>query len=73
VADLYALSTIEEHRGWYLEAGYMEPMKTRAVRREVNRLCGELRQQARFLVDAFGIPDGVLRAPAALDEAGPPA
>jgi acyl-CoA oxidase len=66
LSDLYALSTIECSRAWYLEAGYMEAPKTRAVRTEVNRLCGELREHAVFLVDAFGIPDDVLRAPIGL-------
>jgi acyl-CoA oxidase len=66
VGALYALSTMEEARGWYLEAGYLEPAKSRAIRAEVNELCAELRDEAVFLVDAFGIPDEVLRAPAGL-------
>lgn len=66
LSDLYALSTIESTRAWYLEAGYMEATKTKAVRYEVNRLCGEVREHAVFLVDAFGIPDDVLRAPIGL-------
>jgi acyl-CoA oxidase len=65
LASLYALSRIDAHKGWYLESGYMEPAKTRAIRTMVNRLCGEVREQAVPLVDAFGIPDAVLRAPAA--------
>lgn len=62
-AQLFALERLEHHRGWYLESGYFEGGKARAVRTQVNALCGELREQARFLVDAFGIPDEVLRAP----------
>ncbi|HSR42238.1 MAG TPA: acyl-CoA dehydrogenase, partial [Longimicrobiales bacterium] len=54
---------LEHHRGWYLESGYFEGPKARAVRAQVNALCRELRGQAPFLVDAFGIPDDVLRAP----------
>ncbi|NNM34754.1 MAG: acyl-CoA oxidase [Gemmatimonadetes bacterium] len=67
VASLFALSTMEEHRAWFLEAGYFDPPKSRAVRSEVNRLCREIRPHARSLVDAFGIPDSLLRAPIAQD------
>jgi acyl-CoA oxidase len=63
VGQLYALERMEAHRGWYLESGYFEPPKSRAVRARVNALCGELRELAPFLVDAFGIPDEVLGAP----------
>jgi len=65
VYNLYALSTLERHRAWYLEAGYMESTKTKAIRAQVNLLCGTLREDAVDLVDAFGIPDTILAAPAA--------
>lgn len=58
---LFALSRIEAHRGWYLEAGYMEPAKTRAIRGRVNALSGEVREIAPLLVDAFGIPEALVR------------
>lgn len=67
LSDLYALSRIERDRAWYLEAGYMEAVQTKAVHDLVNRLCRELRDEAPALVRAFGIPDAVLAAPAALD------
>jgi acyl-CoA oxidase len=66
LSALYALSRIELHRGWYLEAGYLEAAKSRAVRRQVNALCSEVREYAALLVDGFGIPDAVLAAPAGL-------
>ena len=47
----------------------MEAVQTKAVRDLVNRLCRELRDEAPALVRAFGIPDAVLAAPAALDGA----
>ncbi len=65
--DLYALSRIEADRGWFLEHAYIEPPKARAIRDLVNRLCAELRPDAVGLVDAFGIPDAVLRAPIAVE------
>ena len=64
LAEVYGLSRLEDASGWYLEAGYMEPVKSRAVRALVNRICGEVREEAVFLVDAFGIDDAVLDAPA---------
>ena len=65
LCQLYALSTIEKNKGWYLEQDYMEGVKTKAIRREVNNLCFELRKDAVALVDAFDIPDECLRAPIA--------
>jgi acyl-CoA oxidase len=63
LAALHALTVIEAARGWYLEAGYMEPAKTRAIRGLVNRLCGDIATIAPELVHAFAIPDEILRAP----------
>ena len=45
-------------------ASHAEAPKARAIRAEVNALCGEVAEHAVALVDAFGIPDSVLRAPA---------
>ena len=61
--DLYALSRIEADRGWFLEHGYIEPPKSKAIRDEVNRLCAELRPDAEALVDGFAIPGACLAAP----------
>lgn len=60
--ELHALHTIERHAAWYLENGYMEPVKTKAIRKQVDQLCWELRQEAVPLVNAFGIPDRLLGA-----------
>jgi acyl-CoA oxidase len=65
VGDLFALSTLESQRAFYLEHGLFDPPKSRAVRTQVNLLCSELRPHAAGLVAAFGIPDAVLRAPIA--------
>ncbi len=65
LAELWALARLEAHRGWFLEVGYMEGSQTRAIRAQVNRVCGEIRDQALPLVDAFGIPGDLLSAPAA--------
>ena len=65
LCQLFALSQIEKNRGWYLETGYMEGSKTKAIRKLVNQLCWDIRQEAVPLVDAFGIPDALLAAPIA--------
>ena len=62
LSDLYALHTIETHKGWYLEQDYLAPVKSKAIRREVDALCAELRQDAAALVEAFAIPDELLGA-----------
>jgi acyl-CoA oxidase len=60
LAALFALSRIEEDRGWFLESGYFEGNKARAIRAQVNSLCGEVRDHAEILVDGFGVPEEVL-------------
>ena len=62
LAQLFALSTIEKNRGWYLEQGYMEGVKTKSIRKMVNQLSWELRQDAVALTDAFDIPENCLAA-----------
>jgi acyl-CoA oxidase len=71
--DLHALSILDRERGWFLEEGMFAPAKTRAVQRQVNALCGELRTCAAELVDGFGIPDALLDAPIAGVRAAPTA
>ncbi len=66
LCNLFALSQLEKNRGWYLEQGYMEGVKTKAIRKLVNQLCWEVRQEAVPLVNAFGIPDALLAAPIAV-------
>lgn len=65
MCQLYALSQIEKNKGWYLEDGYMEAVKTKAIRKMVNQLCWEIRPDAVSLVNAFDIPDNCLAAPIA--------
>lgn len=67
LCDLFALSQIEKNKGWYLEQGYMEGVKTKAIRKLVNQLCWDIRQDAVPLTDAFNIPDACLSAPIAVN------
>lgn len=57
VCDLFVLSTVEAHRGWFLEHGRLSAGQAKGVVARTNALCDELRPHARTLVDAFGIPD----------------
>jgi acyl-CoA oxidase len=66
LCDLYALYQVELDRGYLQEHGRLTGPRCKAITREVNRLCDEVRGDAEALVDAFGIPDEVLRAPIAL-------
>ncbi|MCO6149317.1 acyl-CoA dehydrogenase [Flavobacterium sp. NRK1] len=60
--NLFALNKIAEHKAWYLEQGYMEGVKTKAIRKLVSQLCWEIRQDAVPLTDAFNIPESCLAA-----------
>ena len=62
---LYAMHTIESHRGWYMESDYISGQKSKAIRKLVDKLCAELRPEVGVLVDGFGIPDALLGAPIA--------
>jgi len=64
--NLFSLSQIELNKGWFLEDGYMEAPKTKAIRKLVNQLCWELRPDAVSLVEAFAIPESCLAAPIAI-------
>ncbi|CAA9197555.1 acyl-CoA dehydrogenase family protein [Flavobacterium collinsii] len=64
--QLYALAQLEKNRAWYLEDGYMEAVKTKAIRKIVNQLCWDIRPDAVALVNAFDIPESCLSAPIAV-------
>jgi len=66
LCDLFALSTIQENKGWYLEQDYMQGAKTKAIRKMVDKLCKDVRSEAAFLVDAFAIPESCIAAPIVL-------
>lgn len=60
LCDLYALSQIEKNKGWFLENGYMEGVKTKAIRKTVDQLCAKVRKKAVPLTQAFAIPKSCL-------------
>jgi len=66
LCDLYALDELESDRAFFMEHGRLSGPRCKAITREVNRLCNEVRQCAGQLVDAFAIPDEVIAAPIGL-------
>ena len=68
VADLAALWVLEQDRAWFLEHGFFTADTAKDLQKEVNKLCHELRPHAQTLVEGFGIPDALLRAPIAVAE-----
>ncbi|WP_100500753.1 acyl-CoA dehydrogenase family protein [Geodermatophilus chilensis] len=57
VCDLYALTTIEADRAWFLEHGRLTPNRSKALTATVNTLLSDLRPHMVTLVDAFAIPE----------------
>ncbi|XP_028062834.1 acyl-coenzyme A oxidase 3, peroxisomal-like [Camellia sinensis] len=57
--SMYALISLEEDAS-FLRYGYLSPDNAAAVRKELTRLCTELRPHALALVSSFGIPDAFL-------------
>ncbi|CAN4087258.1 unnamed protein product [Withania somnifera] len=59
VRSMYALVTLEEDAA-FLRYGYLSTDNAAMVRKEVAKLCGELRPHALSLVSSFGLPDAFL-------------
>jgi acyl-CoA oxidase len=68
LCDVHALSTIEADRAWFMEHGRLTSSRSKAISREISSLCRKLRPLARDLVDAFGVPEEMLRAAALIGE-----
>ncbi|KAK9150407.1 hypothetical protein Syun_008716 [Stephania yunnanensis] len=63
--SMYALICLEEDAS-FLRYGYLSPENAAVVRKEVTKLCSELRPRALSLVSSFGIPNAFL-SPIAFD------
>ena len=68
MADLFALQRIHQDI-MFRNDDYVAPEKAKAIKRMIEKLCGELRGVCCPLVDAFAIPDFILRAPIGLSTA----
>jgi len=71
LCDLHALSTIEADRAWFMEHGRLTSQRSKAISREVSSLCRKIRPLAGDLVDAFGVPEAMLRSPELIGPVGP--
>jgi acyl-CoA oxidase len=58
LCDLYALTTIEADKAWFLEHGQLTAARAKLLTGTVNQLLEELRPHIVTLVDAFAIPAG---------------
>jgi acyl-CoA oxidase len=56
LCDLFALSTLEADKAWFLEHGQLTPARAKTLTSTVNQLLKELRPHMIALVDAFAIP-----------------
>lgn len=70
VAALFALSTLYEDRGWFIEHGRMSTARARQMRVEVERLLGLLRPHALALVEGLGCHVAGLGSNLVSDEEG---
>ncbi len=68
MCDLFALTTIESDRAWFMEHGRLSTTRSKAISREINGLCRKIRPIAVDLVDAFGVPREMLRSPELLGD-----
>ena len=68
MADLFALQRIQQDI-LFRNDDYVAPEKAKAIKRMIEKLCSELRGVCCPLVDAFAIPDFILRAPIGLSTA----
>ncbi|CAA9219839.1 MAG: Fatty-acyl-CoA oxidase, related to yeast fatty acid beta-oxidation enzyme POX1 [uncultured Blastococcus sp.] len=56
LCDLFALTTIEADKAWFLEHGQLTPARAKLLTSTVNQLLKDLRPHMTTLVDAFAIP-----------------
>ncbi|WP_299056557.1 acyl-CoA dehydrogenase [uncultured Nocardioides sp.] len=69
LCDLHALAGIEADRAWFIEHGRLSVQRSKQITKEVGTLCRRVRPVAVPLVQAFGVPEAVLRSPDLLDAA----
>lgn len=62
LCSLYALSSIDADRGWFLEHNRISSTRSKAIGEQINTLCRELRPHALPLVEGMGVPESWLGA-----------
>ncbi len=61
LCDLFALTTIEADRAWWMEHGRLSSQRSKAISREISALCRRVRPIAEDLVDGFAVPPEMQR------------
>ncbi len=56
LCTLFALTSLEQDAAWFLSHNRMSTARAKALRRQINQLCADLRPRAIALVEGFGIP-----------------
>ncbi len=56
LCTLFALTSLEADAGWFLAHNRMSDSRAKALRKQINQVCAELRPRATALVEGFGIP-----------------
>ncbi len=56
LCTLFALTSLESDAGWFLSHNRMSDARAKALRRQINQVCHDLRPRAIALVEGFGIP-----------------
>lgn len=62
LCSLYALSSINDDRAWFMEHSRISPARAKAIGAQLNALCADLRPQALALVEGLGVPAAWLGA-----------
>jgi len=62
LCSLYALSSINDDRAWFMEHSRISPARAKAIGAQLNALCAELRPQALEVVEGLGVPAAWLGA-----------
>ena len=62
LCDLYALSTIKRHRGWFLEHDGFDSGRSRAITAAIDRLSAELAKDADAIVEGLGVNESWLNS-----------
>lgn len=60
LCDLYVLTNLESDSGWFLRHQRMSAGRAKAITRQVNELCGELREDVIPVVEGMGFPQSWL-------------
>lgn len=66
--QLSAVDAIYRDSAWFLDNGYFQPAKRRALRKLRLKLLAEIRPDALTYIDSFAVPDDCLSAPIAFED-----